>query len=467
MDGAAVYRDYSNGHYSKYLVRAICLVTCKARQATPFLRLNENGPVLEPLDFASKLLNGLDAALKADLEPDRIIKIQTLALMHLHNDGLSGVDRSSNYLSQAICNAWSVSLHVKVPVNEDQERCDFLWWALRNFDRLNKPVMGASPFMIDDTDIAIDRIVPSQDNYRSQLMAMSLELGDLMKTATKVYKASSTATVDECHDFPSFMDLASGIYLDRFHRSHKAYLEIWYHVAAMLSCRFSGPGSVHYTRRLDSANSVLGIISYEGPDSLPPLPLVPYAMSMSTTVIYRALRDGVRHPEVAYNDLGVCCDNLDFLSQRWTSAKGVARLTKRLRRYIKPGTLNGQRVEIGDCSCPAVRSEPRGLSRINQSSTSSSAGGGASAQQFAAIPVSDLLQCQEHMRQETPQSNTDDLQGQALDSWLDAGPSYVHLDQAFYDFFDYGMPNVFRDPATWDFLHTESNPEVSPLGAIN
>ncbi|KAF7552320.1 hypothetical protein G7Z17_g4381 [Cylindrodendrum hubeiense] len=177
------------------------------------------------MDFASKLLAGLDAAIKADLEPDRITKIQVLVLMHLHNDGRGGVDRSSSYLSQAISEAWSMSLHFKVAGNLDQEQCDFLWWSLRNFDRLNKPIMGAAPFIIDDTDISIKRIIPKDGNYRSQLMGVSLILGDLMATATKVYKASSTATVDDCQDFPELTELTSGIDFNSFHKSHRADLE--------------------------------------------------------------------------------------------------------------------------------------------------------------------------------------------------------------------------------------------------
>ncbi|CAI0652365.1 unnamed protein product, partial [Colletotrichum noveboracense] len=335
LDGNCVLRNHSNGQASNYLIRGICLVACKSKQAAPFLQLVEDGEVLNPLEFASKLLTGLDAAMKANLEPDRITKIQILALMHLHNDGLGGVDRSSSYLSQAICEAWSISLHLKVPGSPDRKQGDFLWWALRNFDRLNKPIMGAAPFMIDDTDIALDRIPLTEGDYRSQLMSVSLTLGDLMIAATRVYKASSKATVDDCGEFPSFTQLTSNMSFDSFHRSHASYLEIWYHVAAMLSCRYSGPGSPQYNRRLASAGGVLKIISKEGSDRLPPLPLVPYAVSMATTVIYRALRDGQRDPETACEDLSLCCKALDVLSERWTTVKGVARLAKRLLRFIQ------------------------------------------------------------------------------------------------------------------------------------
>lgn len=220
-DGASVFRDHSNGQASPYLVKAMCLVVCKAKQAAPFLRLTESGPVLEPLDFASKLLAGLDAAIKADLEPDRVVKIQILALMHLHNDGLAGDDRASGYLSQAICEAWSMCIHLKIPGNPEKDRCEYLWWSLRNFDRLGKPVLAAAPFFIDDADIGIERIKPHRDRYRSQVMAVALGLGDLMKMATRAYKAGSKCRVDQCREFPSIAEVTSGCNFDHFHMSHR------------------------------------------------------------------------------------------------------------------------------------------------------------------------------------------------------------------------------------------------------
>lgn len=221
MDGAKVYRDYSNGKSSNLLVRAMCLAVCKSRQAAPFLHLKDDGPLLKPLDFGAKLLKGLDAAIKADLESDRVVKVQILALLHLHNDGIGGVDRSSNYLSQSITEAWSMSLHWHFPGNPDQRRCDMLWWSLRNFDRLNKPIMGAAPFMIDDADIGIERIVVQDGDYRSEVMGVSLLLGDLMKTATKLYRATCKATEDECDEFPSLVELTADTGFERFHKAHK------------------------------------------------------------------------------------------------------------------------------------------------------------------------------------------------------------------------------------------------------
>lgn len=221
VDGSTVYRNYSNGQASQHLVKAMCLIACKAQQATPFLRLGHDQPVLGSLEFSERLLGGLDAAIKADLEPERITKVQILALMHLHNDGPGGLDRSSSYLSQAISEAWAICLHLDLAGKADQRHCDFLWWSLRNLDKLNKPIMGASPFFIDDTDVGIRRIPPQVTSYRSQIMVVTMALGDLMKVATRVYKASAGAVADDCHNFPSLGDITSGTDFDSFHQLHR------------------------------------------------------------------------------------------------------------------------------------------------------------------------------------------------------------------------------------------------------
>ncbi len=223
VDGVALLRDSSNHRTSRYLVRAICLVTCKEKQAAPFLQLVASGPVLTPLKFARQLRQGLEAAIHADLEPDKVVKIQILALMHLNNDGVGGCDRASKCLSHAVHEAWSISLHWDIPGNTDQEQCNFLWWTLRNLDRLNKPVMAAAPFMIDDTDIGIERITPQSgsESYRSQVISIATSLGDLVKSATKVYKATCKVKSDDADHFPNFLDLTSKIEYDCLHKMHK------------------------------------------------------------------------------------------------------------------------------------------------------------------------------------------------------------------------------------------------------
>ncbi|KAF6836752.1 hypothetical protein CPLU01_03546, partial [Colletotrichum plurivorum] len=467
MKGLDIVRDYSNGRSSTYLVKAMCLVVCKEKQAAPFLRLKDGGPVMEPLQFAAKLLAGLDAAMKANLEPDRVIRIQILALMHLHNDGLGGLDRSSSHLSQAICEAWSISLHLNLPGNPDQERSQYLWWSLRNFDRLNKPIMGASPFMIDDTDISIERPTSEKEVYRSQLMAVSFLLGDLMTKATKVYKASSTATVDDCMNFPSLSELTANTGYETFHSAHSAYLEIWYHVAAMLSCRYSGPGSLLYSRRLASADKVLGLISRKGPEGLPSLPLVPYAVSMATTVIYRALRDGRRDAKSTHKDLGVCCDALDALSHQWTTTRGVAKLARRLREFIVRDPVNTQTDSAKQCSCGGREQADCSVSECASAAQNMNQAADMVTSNIGGLDASrscDPSACRIQEEQGQQLFVNSNPQIQPTGNWEREGVSYLQFDTVFFDLFDAGIPEAFQDPDTWDSFHwTGAEQSFPPL----
>lgn len=227
----------------------------------------------------------------------------------------------------------------------------------------------------------------------------------------------------------------------------------------MLSCRYSGPGSVPYNRRLASADRILDIISHGGHESLPPLPLVPYAMSMSTTMIYRALRDGQRDMDAAHKDLCLCCDALDALSQRWTSAKGVARLAKHLLGVLaKSGGLNGNdharrssKPDAGTLTAAADRSSIMINQRNNEAATMAGV--------VPPKPVS--VQAERALQEEQALASNQNFQSQLREAWPGIHASYSQLDTAFHDLFDYGMPNVFRDPATWEFLHMANDEECA------
>lgn len=231
----------------------------------------------------------------------------------------------------------------------------------------------------------------------------------------------------------------------------------------MLSCRFSGPGSAPYSRRLASADRIVDIVSCGGHESLPPLPLVPYAMSMSTTIIYRACRDDQRHIDTAYKDLRRCCNALDALSRRWTSIKGVAKLAKKLSRVLfKSATVGMQSWDSNENSCRGTTSDTGGVVLADRSSSvvdprESSAPNPDDITVSMQVPV----QAHQSLQSEQAQDDDHDLRRHVTNTWSTTDPSYSQLDRAFYNLFDYGMPNVLRDPARWEFLQVPNDDEGS------
>ena len=226
----------------------------------------------------------------------------------------------------------------------------------------------------------------------------------------------------------------------------------------MLSCRYSGPGSDLYNRRIVASERILAIISQEGFETLPPLPLVPYAMCMATTVIYRAFRDGQRDTPTAHRHLSLCSEALAGLSQLWTSAKGVAKLAKRLVKVLSKtdkatSTSKGNERGQAESGKEDAKIEPliQSSSIVQQQNDPTNLGALMPTPISQVDPTFDGAQG----------TDTGDFQKQLTGDWPGADPSYTQLDTAFHDLYDYGMPNVFRDHATWEFLHVGNDEECS------
>jgi hypothetical protein len=222
-----------------------------------------------------------------------------------------------------------------------------------------------------------------------------------------------------------------------------AYFEIWYHVAAMLSCRHSGPGTVHYKRRLDSADLILEMMGNGGHESLPPLPLVPYAIAFATTVIYRALRDRERPIELAFRDLRLCCNILDTVSQRWTSVRGVARLAKRL---------------LGPDEAPTQPSASAFKRRHDVSAFGDELISGELSNRQLESQMSmeeastDLLQSQQVHPEDTVGTRQVLLGGHLVQPWTSTDTSDYQLNMSMDDLFDYRISNIFRDTLDFEII---------------
>lgn len=114
-----------------------------------------------------------------------------------------------------------------------------------------------------------------------------------------------------------------------------AALELFYHAVAMVSHKshsINDPvrATASYVRQSLSAVRVISILSTESPDDLPPLPIVPYALSLAMSVAYRHFRQSKleRHKNRGKEDMKTCCQLLDRLRTSWWSAGAMADLGK-------------------------------------------------------------------------------------------------------------------------------------------
>ncbi|KIV80829.1 hypothetical protein PV11_08305 [Exophiala sideris] len=338
LNGPRLLRDWTDGRCSIFLIQAICLVTCKTEEAAPYLRLYDDGPLLDPIPFARSLHTGLDAAMKADLEPDRITKIQILTLMHLHNDGPGGIEESSLHLSQAIHDAWTAGLHILTPGRTLKDSSSMLWWTIWTLDKFNA-CYGGRPIMIANRDIDIAR-PPLEDGAKSQVIHLWFRMGDLLDEVIEFYRPTADPdTTGWETEFPSYSLLCQDIDLSLLPDGEQSILELCYHVIAILSCRTGGPTTASYARRISAGDRIQQLLSNGRHAHIPPIPLVPYSVGLSLTVAYRSIRDRANVDlDRAQADIATRCETLETLSTYWWTADAMARLgRKALKSLQQPG----------------------------------------------------------------------------------------------------------------------------------
>ncbi len=351
LNGGNLLRDYTGGNISIFLVQAICLVTCKIPEVDQYLRLYEDGPLLDPIPFSRSLHIGLDAAMKADLEPDRMTKVQILTLMHLHNDGPGGIEESSQHLSQAIHDAWTAGLHIQTPGRTPTDEASLLWWMIWTLDRINACI-GGRPIMIADRDIDLAR-PPLSVNRRAPITVW-LRLGDLLDQIIDFYRPTADPDASGWEaEFPSWNSMLEDVDLENTLDSHLTVLELCYNVIAILSCRNASPTHASYTRRILAANRIESLLLHPTaahpdtptPLAISPIPLVPYAIGLSLTVAYRGLRDHSSDHSRTTSALSARCEMLESLSSRWWTADAMAKLgRKALKSMQNPVGLKRQEV---------------------------------------------------------------------------------------------------------------------------
>lgn len=103
----------------------------------------------------------------------------------------------------------------------------------------------------------------------------------------------------------------------------------------MLSCRDSSPGTTSYRRRLRAADRVQELTMGGRWSHFPPLPILPYAVSLSLTVAFRAMLDFQKEITLVYQEISIRLEILKGLSAHWWTAKAMAAFATKVQDGIK------------------------------------------------------------------------------------------------------------------------------------
>lgn len=113
--------------------------------------------------------------------------------------------------------------------------------------------------------------------------------------------------------------------------THTGLLSLFHHTMCMashksLSINAPVKSTPSYVRQSLSATRVIHLLNADSPEQLPPLPLVPYALSVALSVVYRHFRSRRLkvHIKRASEELKQCVLLLDRLRNAWWSAGTMA-----------------------------------------------------------------------------------------------------------------------------------------------
>ncbi|KAE8365262.1 hypothetical protein BDV27DRAFT_127166 [Aspergillus caelatus] len=339
VDKGSFLLAYSGGRTSAFLERAICLVAAKDRTAYPWLRLATSGPVMTPRQFCSELYRGLVVALNEGLETDRVTRIRTLALMSLHCEGYEGAEAASMHLCQAIHQAQTVGLHLDRPGQVPGDSLTGLFWCLWTLDKMHACI-GGRPVLLADRDIGIEKPRLNPSHARTAFDAW-FAISDLLAHVISFYRPTSDHTVGWEAGFPTFEEIMGDDVREDLDFATLGFLELFYHAVAILSCRCKLTGrpdgsKPSYIRQGLSAIRIHSIVSTECSQNLPPIPIVPYALTLSMGVSYQQFRSSklITHFDRAKASLEACCTLLEALGISWCSAEAMARLGRKALHQI-------------------------------------------------------------------------------------------------------------------------------------
>ncbi|KAJ5992868.1 hypothetical protein N7451_008592 [Penicillium sp. IBT 35674x] len=407
---------------SNFLERAICLVAAKDLEALPYLRLVEKGPVVPTRQFCSSIYNGLTVAMDMELESDRLTRIRTLALMSLHFEG---------------------SLHLDRPDRTSEDALVKLFWGLWTLDKMHASI-GGRPVLLADRDIGI----PRPKSHTQGAFGVWLAISDLLATVISYYRPSAVSTSGWEEGFPAFEDIVGDDAHGDLDFSTLGILELYYHCVAILSCRYKLTDSLDGTkvssiRQGLAAVRILSIVASECADRLPPLPIVPYAISLSMSVSYRQLRSSklITHFNRAKASLETCCYLLEDLSPRWSSAEAMARLGRKALQHI-----DHEHPQYAQLKTVLLPQPPRGHPGrpgpsvlFNNNETQSDLGDSGDN---SGMAVTDLTP---ELTLKSPLPSMNDIDA-SMDGFAD-------IDTLFGEFLDLSLPTNF-----WDPIFTETGP---------
>ena len=354
------------GQAPTLLLHAVLLVAARHPKARPFLG---SQPVRL---FCSTTAEKFRALLYAEVEQDRLTLVRVYALLSLHSEGPDGLENSCYDLQKAIHYSISLGIHHDRPF-VDQEELRKLWWTVWCMDRINACV-NARPLICNLEDVSV-RVITKAEHYNlGQLIDSCIRLENVIylyrpnpKTRRRLLlldqDVNELLVTDETHAVFALLHYTAVILAHKRGReesssggnTNPASPQGTYTLNTPVTAQLSGKDSHlghrrkssssrnpnnptaekspqtdierENSRRVEFSNTI--IIRAAGfilkviktfQNSLPPLPLIPYCVSLTLTVFLRTYPK----PDPVYGfNWRDSCNLLESMADQWWVAAAM------------------------------------------------------------------------------------------------------------------------------------------------
>ena len=338
LDEAEFRQNHAGGIVPEPMVHAMCLSASKDSEAEPHLRLSDSPTTIPARQFCTILHGSIVGALKVPVRFEKITLIRILALTSLHSEGADGAEEASLMLSQAMHYAQTLAIHLgqqaATPAGNEMVM-KRLFWCLWILDR-SSAAMNGRPIIMSDIDIAIETFADGESGFPA--FEAWLKICQLLNKVIDLYRPTQDMSATGWEDpFPPLEEIVDSVEGWSLPSSLLATIHLFYLTVGILSHRTRGIKELisvqhsHIRQRLLTIE-VIRLMNAPKSQTLHPLPLLPYAISVALSVSYHHLRQAQFEHQQAdgRNDFRTACKILQSLRRTWSSADVMATLAKKV-----------------------------------------------------------------------------------------------------------------------------------------
>ncbi|KAK7207382.1 hypothetical protein BZA70DRAFT_271143 [Myxozyma melibiosi] len=320
LDKTAFLKMHARDECPTLLLHAVLLSACRHPSARKYLQSRS------PRYFASLTATKIRALMFAEIERDKLTVVRVLALLSLHSEGSDGLEKSCSDLEKAFHYAHFLGIHHERRSHPDQAPMRRLWWCLWCLDRISACV-SARPVISRLDDVGVSGLREDEEGWLPKLY----EVCKLLDSVIAMYRPMGSTLPPEV-DFEV-------TYGDSDDSPIAALLHLLRHAACILAHK-RAPESpeANAAMLLHSTRQILYIVKTV--PALPPLPAVPYAVSLTLTVYLRLFPS----PE-AIEGWHESCAVLDDLSKTWWVAEAMGGMARSVFRKLEENLADRQTEE--------------------------------------------------------------------------------------------------------------------------